>query len=310
MTTHFSIIGATVNPINKAIVSFVKLLPKPVVYLFAKKYIAGEKLDDAVRVVKELNEKGIVATMDVLGEAVTSKAECEQAKIECLQVLDVIDKHKLNSNLSLKPTQLGLVIDPEFCYQQISEILERAKSYNNFVRIDMEDSPTTDATIAMYIRLREKYNNVGIVVQSYLKRTLNDVQKIELAGTNYRLCKGIYIEPEEIAYKTKQKVRDSFLDVLNYLLENGNYVGIATHDDYLINNAYELIKKKQIPKDKFEFQMLYGVKERLRDKINADGYKIRIYVPFGDHWYKYSIRRLQENPNMAWHITKSILTFN
>ncbi len=298
------------NPINKAIVSFVKLLPKPVVYLFAKKYIAGEKLDDAVRVVKELNEKGIIATMDVLGEAVTSKAECEQAKIECLQVLDVIDKHKLNSNLSLKPTQLGLVIDPEFCYQQISEILERAKSYNNFVRIDMEDSPTTDATIAMYIRLREKYNNVGIVIQSYLKRTLNDVQKTELAGTNYRLCKGIYIEPEEIAYKTKQKVRDNFLDVLNYLLDNGNYVGIATHDDYLINNAYEMIKKKQIPKNKFEFQMLYGVKERLRDKINADGYKLRIYVPFGDHWYKYSIRRLQENPNMAWHITKSILTFN
>ncbi len=310
MTTHFSIIGATVNPINKAIVSFVKLLPKPVVYLFAKKYIAGEKLDDAVRVVKELNEKGIVATMDVLGEAVTSKAECEQAKIECLQVLDVIDKHKLNSNLSLKPTQLGLVIDPEFCYQQITEILERAKSYNNFVRIDMEDSPTTDATISMYIRLREKYNNVGIVIQSYLKRTLDDVKKPELTGTNYRLCKGIYIEPEEIAFKSKQKVRDNFLDVLNYLLDNGNYVGIATHDDYLINNAYEMIKKKQIPKDKFEFQMLYGVKERLRDKINADGYKIRIYVPFGEHWYKYSIRRLQENPNMAWHITKSIITFN
>jgi proline dehydrogenase len=310
LTTHFSIIGATVNPINKAIVSFVKLLPKPVVYLFAKKYIAGEKLDDAVRVVKELNEKGIVATMDVLGEAVTSKAECEQAKIECLQVLDVIDKHKLNSNLSLKPTQLGLVIDPEFCYQQITEILERAKSYNNFVRIDMEDSPTTDATISMYIRLREKYNNVGIVIQSYLKRTLDDVKKPELTGTNYRLCKGIYIEPEEIAFKSKQKVRDNFLDVLNYLLDNGNYVGIATHDDYLINNAYEMIKKKQIPKDKFEFQMLYGVKERLRDKINADGYKIRIYVPFGEHWYKYSIRRLQENPNMAWHITKSIITFN
>lgn len=298
------------NPINKAIVSFVKLLPKPVVYLFAKKYIAGEKLDDAVRVVKELNEKGIVATMDVLGEAVTSKAECEQAKIECLQVLDVINKNKLNSNLSLKPTQLGLVIDPEFCFQQITEILERAKSYNNFVRIDMEDSPTTDATIAMYIRLREKYNNVGIVIQSYLKRTLDDVKKPELTGTNYRLCKGIYIEPEEIAFKSKQKVRDNFLDALNYLLDNGNYVGIATHDDYLINNAYEMIKKKQIPKDKFEFQMLYGVKERLRDKINADGYKIRIYVPFGDHWYKYSIRRLQENPNMAWHITKSIITFN
>lgn len=310
MITNFSIIGATVNPFNKLIVEFVKLLPKSVVYLFAKKYIAGEKLEDAVKVVKELNAKGIVATMDVLGEAVTSKAECEEAKKECLEVLDTINKNKLNSNLSLKPTQLGLVIDPDFCYQQISEILERAKSYNNFVRIDMEDSPTTDATINLYRKLREKYNNVGIVVQSYLKRTLDDVKSPELKGTNYRLCKGIYIEPEEIAYKGKQPVRDNFVRIMEYLLDNGNYVGIATHDDYLIDQAYNLIKKKNIARDKFEFQMLYGVKERSRDRINADGYKIRIYVPFGDHWYKYSIRRLQENPNMAWHITKSILTFN
>ncbi|MDQ7816977.1 MAG: proline dehydrogenase family protein [Melioribacteraceae bacterium] len=298
------------NPINRAIVTFVKLLPKSVVYLFAKKYIAGERLEDAVSVVKVLNEKGIVATMDVLGEAVTSKAECEEAKKECLQVLDTIKQNNLNSNLSLKPTQLGLVIDPEFCYKQISEILELAKSYNNFVRIDMEDSPTTDATIALYLRLRKKYNNVGIVVQAYLKRTLSDVQSPNLKDTSYRLCKGIYIEPEEIAFKGKQEVRDNFVAILEYLLDNGNYVGIATHDDYLINRAYEMINKKNIDKSKFEFQMLYGVKERLRDKINTDGYKIRIYIPFGEHWYKYSIRRLQENPNMAWHITKSIFTFN
>lgn len=298
------------NPINKAIVSFVKILPKSVVYIFAKKYIAGEKLEDAVRVVKELNQKGIVATMDVLGEAVVNTKECEDAKIECLQVLEAIEKNKLNANLSLKPTQLGLVIDPELCFRFISEILDKAKSYNNFVRIDMEDSSTTDATIQLYQRLRKQYDNVGIVVQSYLKRTLSDVQSPGLNGTNYRLCKGIYIEPEEIAYKTKQKVRDNFTDVLKYLLENGNYVGIATHDDYLINKAYEMIIEKKIPKNKFEFQMLFGVKEKLRDKINADSYKIRIYVPFGDHWYKYSIRRLQENPNMAWHIAKSILTFS
>lgn len=298
------------NPINKIIVSFVKLLPKSFVYLFAKKYIAGERLEDAVRVAKELNAKGILTTIDVLGEAVSSKAESEQAKKECLQVLDTINQHKLNSNLSLKPTQLGLVIDPEFCYQQVSEILERAKSYNNFVRIDMEDSPTTDEILKLYLRLREKFNNVGVVIQAYLKRTLNDVQKPELAGTNYRLCKGIYIEPEEIAFKGKQRVRDNFSEVLDYLLNNGNYVGIATHDDYLIDEAYRLISEKNIEENKFEFQMLYGVKEKLRDKINSDGHKIRIYVPFGEHWYKYSIRRLQENPNMAWHITKSIFSFN
>jgi proline dehydrogenase len=299
-----------VNPINSTIVNFVKILPKPAVYIFAKKYIAGEKLEDGVRVVKELNSKGILATMDVLGEAVTTKKECVDAKNECLLVLDTIQKNNLNSNLSLKPTQLGLAIDEEFCYNQMVEIVERAKSYNNFVRIDMEDSPFTDATINLFKRLKEKYDNVGIVVQAYLKRTLDDVKKLNKLGTNYRLCKGIYIEPEEISYKDYQKVRDNYLDILRQMFTDGNYVGIATHDDYLVENAYKMIKEMNIPKDKFEFQMLYGVKENLRDRINADGYKIRIYVPFGEHWYKYSIRRLQENPNIAWYITKSIFSFN
>lgn len=298
------------NPLNRAIVEFVKLLPKSIVYLFAKKYIAGIKLSDAVNIVKELNAKGIVATMDVLGEDVTNRKECEDAKLECLEVLDAIENNKINSNLSLKPTQLGLNIDKEFCYEQLVEILERAKKYNNFVRIDMEDSPFTDATFELYKKLRQKYNNVGIVVQSYLKRTLNDISSSGMNGANYRLCKGIYVEPEEIAFKKRQEVRDNFIDSLEYMLDNGNYVGIATHDDYLIKKSYELIKSKNIPNDKFEFQMLYGVKEDLRDKINSDGYKLRIYVPFGEHWYKYSIRRLQENPQVAWYITKSIFSFN
>lgn len=298
------------NPINSLIVNFVKLLPQSVVFIFAKRYIAGVKLEDGIRAVKELNAKGILATMDVLGEAVTTKKESEEAKNQCLQVLDAINEHKLNSNLSLKPTQIGLAIDEEFCYNQLVEILEKAKGYNNFVRIDMEDSPFTDATIKMFKRLKEKYDNVGIVVQAYLKRTLNDVKSLNSIGTNYRLCKGIYIEPEEISYKDYQKVRDNYLEILKQMLADGNYVGIATHDDYLVENAYKMIKEMNIPKDKYEFQMLYGVKENLRDKINADGHKIRIYVPFGEHWYKYSIRRLQENPNMAWYITKSIFSLN
>lgn len=298
------------NPINSLIVNFVKLLPQSVVFIFAKRYIAGVKLEDGIRAVKELNAKGILATMDVLGEAVTTKKESEEAKNQCLQVLDAINEHKLNSNLSLKPTQIGLAIDEEFCYNQLVEILEKAKGYNNFVRIDMEDSPFTDATIKMFKRLKEKYDNVGIVVQAYLKRTLNDVKSLNSLGTNYRLCKGIYIEPEEISYKDYQKVRDNYLEILKQMFTDGNYVGIATHDDYLVENAYKMIKEMNIPKDKYEFQMLYGVKENLRDKINADGHKIRIYVPFGEHWYKYSIRRLQENPNMAWYITKSIFSLN
>jgi proline dehydrogenase len=296
--------------INRFIVTFVKILPKSIVHIFAKRYIAGDTLEDAVRVTKELNAKGILTTIDVLGEAVSNETESIQAKNECLDVLEAINKNALNGNLSLKPTQLGLTIDKEFCFKQISEILERAKSYNNFVRIDMEDSPTTEATFELHNKLKKYFSNVGVVVQAYLKRTYDDVQKQNKLGTNYRLCKGIYVEPAEIAFKNKQKVRENFLSILESILRNGNYVGIATHDDQLVEGAYELIKKLNIPKDKFEFQMLYGVKEDLRDMINADGYKIRIYVPFGKHWYKYSIRRLQENPEVAWYITKSIFSFS
>ncbi len=296
--------------INNAIVNFVKVLPKPVVHVFAKRYIAGEKLEDAVRVTKELNARGITTTIDVLGEAVTSKKESEVAKKECLAVLDAINQNKLDSNLSLKPTQLGLMLDPKFCYEQVSEILERARSYNNFVRIDMEDSAATTLTFELHNKLKENYSNVGVVVQSYLKRTYDDVKRQNELGTHYRLCKGIYVEPEEIAFKDRQQIRDNYLKILEMMLKNGNYVGIATHDDYLVDGAYKLINRLSIPKSKFEFQMLYGVKEELRDRISADGYKVRIYVPFGEHWYKYSIRRLQENPQVAWYITKSIFSLN
>lgn len=298
------------NPINRAIVEFVKLLPKAVVRKFANRYIAGESLVDGVRVVKELNSKGIIATMDVLGESVTNKDESVQAKKEYLEVLDAIEKHKLKSNISVKPTQMGLNIDREFCYEQIAELAERAKLYNNFVRIDMEDSSTTDDTFYVYRKLKEKYSNVGIVIQAYLKRTMDDIKHPEMKDANYRLCKGIYIEPEEIAYKGKEEIRKNFLRILEYLLDNGNYVGIATHDDFLVNKAYEMIKEKNLGKDKYEFQMLYGVKEKLRDRINSNGDAIRIYVPFGKHWYNYSIRRLQENPTVAWYITKSVFMPN
>ncbi len=298
------------NAINNFIVKIVKMMPKPVVFIFAKKYIAGERLEDAVKVVKELNAKGIMATMDVLGESISSKKEAEDAKMECLRVLDTINENKLNANLSVKPTQLGLGIDPDFCYTLLSEILEKAKAYNNFVRIDMEDSPYTTSTIELVLRLKQKFENTGIVVQAYLKRTAQDVVEMNKHGMNYRLCKGIYVEPAEIAYKERQEVRDNYLKLLQLMLDNGNYTGIATHDDYLVEGAYKLIKEKNYSRDKFEFQMLYGVKENLRDKINKDGHKIRIYVPYGKQWYAYSIRRLKENPQVAWYIFKSIFSLN
>jgi proline dehydrogenase len=291
-------------------VTFVKLLPKQIVHIFAKKYIAGTKLEDGVRVVKELNSKGIVATMDVLGEAISTRKEAEAAKKECLTVLEAINKNNLDSNISIKPTQFGLLIDEEFCYNQVKEVVEKAKSFNNFVRIDMEDSSTTDSIIKLYKRLHKDYDNVGIVVQAYLMRTLSDVEELNQLRTNYRLCKGIYIEPAEISYKDREKVRENYLEALNKILENGNYVGIATHDSYLVGEAYKIIRSKNIDRNRFEFQMLYGVTENMRDKINSDGYKIRIYVPFGEQWYAYSVRRLQENPQLAWYIFKSLFTFN
>jgi proline dehydrogenase len=204
---------------------------------------------------------------------------------------------------------LGLTIDENFAYEQIIEIVKKAVEYKNFVRIDMEDSPYTDKTVNLYKRIYEQYKNVGIVIQAYMKRSLDDVIILNKIGTNYRLCKGIYVEPASIAYKKKQDVRENYLKILDTMFKDGNYVGIATHDKPLIDAAYKRIKEQNIPKDKFEFQMLLGVREDLRDKINNDGYKIRIYVPFGKDWYAYSVRRLKENPSMAGHITKSILTF-
>lgn len=285
------------------------MMPVNVVWLFSKKYIAGKTLPNAVDTVKELNSKGILATLDVLGESIKTKEEAIEAKNKALQVFDAIVQNKLNANLSIKPTQMGLAIDKELAYQQILELVKRAHEINNFVRIDMEDSPYTDLTIDVYKRIYEEFSNVGIVLQSYLKRTYNDTIVLNKLGTNYRLCKGIYIEPATIAYKDKQAIRDNFMKSLEIMLKNGNYVGIATHDSYLIEKSYELIKELNIPKDKFEFQMLLGVREDLRDKINKDGYKIRIYVPFGEDWYKYSIRRLQENPNIAGHIVKEFFAF-
>ncbi len=291
------------------LVKIVEMMPQKIVWIFSRKYIAGESLESAVELVKELNSKAIIATIDVLGEAISTKEDAVKAKDKAMQVLEIINTEKLDANLSIKPTQLGLAIDPELAFELVTELVSRAKELNNFVRIDMEDSPYTDATINLFKRIYEEYDNVGIVLQAYLKRTYNDAIVLNKIGTNYRLCKGIYIEPATIAYKEKQAIRDNFIKTLESMLKNGNYVGIATHDKPLIDAAYKLIIELNIPKNKFEFQMLLGVREDLRDKINSDGYKIRIYIPFGKDWYKYSIRRLKENPNIAGHIVKEFFAF-
>lgn len=298
------------NPLHNLIVNSVKILPKSFIYLFAKKYIAGKRLVDGVTVTKKLNAEGISATMDLLGESVTEKEDAINFKNQFLELLDIIEKEKLDSNISTKPTQFGLKIGLEFCYEIYVEIVERAKKYNNFVRIDMEDSSTTSDIITLYKKLYEKYpENVGIVLQAYLNRTMDDVIELNKLKTDYRLCKGIYIEPKEIAYKGKEEIRDNFIGCLDKMINDDCYVGIATHDEPIVKRAYKIIEERKLRRNQYEFQMLYGVQEGLRSKINADGHKMRVYVPFGEQWYFYAIRRLQENPKLAWYIFKSIFPF-
>ena len=293
---------------NNLIVSAVQIMPRSVVGFFSKRYIAGENIEDAIRVTRELNRQGIYATIDVLGEAVKNREEAVDSKNKALEVLDTIVKFNLKANLSIKPTQMGLAINEDFAYDQVQTLVQKAKEINIFIRIDMEDSPYTDATFRLFKKLKQYYDNLGVVVQAYMKRTYDDVVVLNKLGTNYRLCKGIYIEPPAIAYKDKEAIRKNYVKDLELMLKNGNYIGIATHDEYLVNEAYRLIKELNIPKDKFEFQMLLGVREDLRNKINADGYKIRIYVPFGKDWYAYSTRRLKENPQMAGQIFRNIFS--
>lgn len=294
--------------INELIVSFVQILPKSIVKKFSSRYIAGDSLQDAVLLVQELNKKGIHATIDVLGEAITTKEEAAASKQACSDVLDAIRKLQLNANLSIKPTQMGLQLDEQFCYDQVLSLVEKAKLMRNFVRLDMEDSSCTDATFRLYKKLRETHDNCGTVVQAYMRRTMSDLISLSALKPNIRLCKGIYIEPVSIAYKGKQEIRNNYLNLLKWMFENKHYVGIATHDSYLIDEAVELIKSLKIPRDAFEFQMLLGVHEDLRDYLAESGYKVRIYVPFGKDWYLYSIRRLKENPNVAGQIVKNLFS--
>ncbi len=297
---------------NKLIASILPYFPKKFIWIFSRSYISGETIDDAIRVSGNFNNNNIKVTLDVLGEFIKTPAEAEANKKEYLNLIEVINKNKIDGNVSLKPTSFGLLIDEELCYNHIREIVAKAASYNSFIRIDMEDSPCTDMEIKLFRRLKSEFPaNVGLVLQAYMRRTYSDIEKMmdlhsKTNPLNFRLCKGIYVEPEAIAFKKYEEVNAHFLDDLELMLKNGIYVGIATHDKPVIEGAYNLIKKYNVPDNMYEFQMLYGVTPKLRDKIVADGHKMRIYVPFGKQWFGYSTRRLKENPKMATHIIKAI----
>jgi proline dehydrogenase len=297
---------------NKLIAAILPYFPKKFVWIFGKPYISGESMEDAMTASKELNKIGVKVTLDVLGEFITNLDEALDNKEEYLELIDLAEKNKIDGNYSLKPTSFGLLIDKDVCYSHIREIVAKAANYNNFVRVDMEDSPCVDLEIELFRKLKAEFpKNVGLVLQSYMRRTHQDIKDMldintEESPLNYRLCKGIYVEPEEIAFKKYEEVNQHFLEDLELLFQNKVYPGIASHDKFLIDGAYELIEKYKVPKDKYEFQMLYGVTPGLRKSIVDNGHTMRVYVPFGKQWFGYITRRLKENPKMAWLIMKAV----
>jgi len=297
---------------NKMIAGMLPYMPKKLVWLFSKEYIAGETIEDALKVSKQLNNEGIMTTIDVLGEFIKNLDEAEANKKEYLEVIEKAEEAKIQGNYSLKPTSFGLLIDKEVAYQHIREIVAKAASYNNFVRVDMEDSPCTDLEIELFRKLKEEFpKNCGLVFQAYMKRTLDDIKGLEDIHSkenpiNYRLCKGIYVEPAAIAYKGYDLVNEHYLNDLDYMMSKRMYPAIATHDKPLIEGAYKLIEKYDYKPEEYEFQMLYGVTPALRKSILEKGHRMRVYVPFGKEWFGYSTRRLKENPKMAMTIMKAI----
>ena len=297
---------------NKMIAAILPYMPQKFVWIFSKRYVAGKTLDDAIKASKELNSENVVTTLDVLGEFIKTLDEAENNKNEYLNVIETAQKNNIQGNYSLKPTMFGLLIDQEVCYKHIREIVAKAAEYGNFTRVDMEDTQCTTIEIELFRKLKKEFpKNVGLVLQAYLKRTKDDIKEMLDLNTaetpvNYRLCKGIYTEPKELAFKEYEEINQHFLDDLEYIFQNKIYVGIATHDKPIVDGAYKLIEKYNVPKDMYEFQMLYGVTPELRESISDKGHKMRVYVPYGIKWFAYCTRRLKENPKMAGMIIKAI----
>jgi proline dehydrogenase len=298
--------------LNKIIANTLPYMPKKLIWIFSKRYIAGETIEEGLAACRELNAQGIEVTVDLLGEFISTVEQAEENKIKYLEIIERFTNEGIVGNFSLKPTMFGLLIDKDICYSNVEAVVKKAVEKKSFVRIDMEDSQCVDNELEMYRKLQQRYPaSVGLVVQAYLRRTKNDLMNlsnIHVNGTplNFRLCKGIYVEPKHVAYKEFDEVRFHYLDDLKFMLENRMYAAIATHDKFLVDHAIEMVTELNIDRSKYEFQMLYGVTPELRSHIVKQGYKMRVYVPFGKDWFGYSTRRLKENPKIASHIIKAL----
>ncbi len=298
--------------LNKLIANILPHMPKKLVWVFSKRYIAGEAIEEGLLASKLLNEKKIEVTIDLLGEFIETIEEATENRNQYFEIIRRFTDEKIIGNFSLKPTMFGLLIDKNICFSYLREIVAFAAEKNSFVRIDMEDSACVDLEIDIYNKLRAEFpKNVGLVLQAYLRRTMSDLEKFNIINAggyplNFRLCKGIYVEPDKIAFKDYQEVRDNYLTDLEFMFKHSMYAAIATHDKYLVEQSYKLIDKYKVPKTRYEFQMLFGVTPELRQSIVDKGHKMRVYVPFGKHWFNYSTRRLKENPKMASEIIKAL----
>lgn len=294
------------DALDRIVAKTLPIVPRSIVQRVSAPYIAGPELGDARRVVAELNAAGKLATIDVLGEEIRAPAEAEAIAVAYRDVLTAIRDDDLDANISIKLTALGLEVDRALCRSLVEDVVRHAGSLGTFVRIDMEDSSCTDATLALYRELREAgLDNVGIVLQAALRRTLSDIASLHDLRPRVRLCKGIYVEPPELAFQDPKVVRRHFVACLEALLEGGSHVAVATHDEELV--AATLARVAPLSRDAYELQMLLGVRERRAAELVADGHSLRVYVPFGRRWYEYSLRRLQENPAMATTIAKATL---
>lgn len=272
----------------------------------AKSFVAGETIDEALKAVNKLNQRGILATLDVLGESVKVREDSEKAVQDYLDLLDAIHQTGVKSHVSLKLTQMGLDIDDEYCYQNMDKIVGHAKEYNNFVRFDMEGSPHTQRTLDIFYRVRERFDNVGIVIQAYLYRSEKDIQALNRIKAKVRICKGAYKEPKEIAIKKMKDIRENFMKLTEILFEDGVYPAVGTHDDILIQATKDYMVDQGISKKDFEFQFLYGIRTKTQQQLAEEGYVVRIYVPFGTHWLPYTYRRFRERKENVFFVLRNL----
>jgi proline dehydrogenase len=297
-----------VRIVDRLIATSLPAVPRPLVRHFADRYMAGETLADAVSTVASLNRIGAAATVDVLGEFVHEPAQCQATADQYVQLLDAIARDRLDATISVKLSALGLEIDPDLALGHLQRVVEVAAGHSNRVRIDMEHSGLTDQTLGIYRTLREQgRDNVGIVLQAYLRRTFDDVRALADLTPSVRLVKGIYIEPPELAYTERALVNRNFMALLRELVDLGCRVAVASHDEALVGEARRLADQRRLGPDRYEFQLLLGVKEPLRDELIAAGHRVRIYVPYGEAWYGYSLRRLKENPSIAGYVARDVV---